>query len=512
MGTAAQSEEAARLALEASAKDAKATGYGLRQAALSPVETLAQSISGVAPTLAPFMTIPLIFTLSGNGTWLAFALATAAILPVAWCVGRFARYSASPGSLYSYAAMILPPWLAATAAWSLLLAYVATSAANIGGFYHYTNVMLRNASGHAAPTLLLAAMAAGVPMWIAWRDVKISARLMLMIEIVSVSLILTVLVLVQSRHGLHGDPEQAHLRGMTGSGLREGIVLALFSFVGFESATALGSEARDPLKTIPRAVILTSILAGVFFMICAFVEVLGLRMSGQNLGTSGDPMHVLASVGGIPMLGPVIDVGALVSMFAGTLACLTAAARVLLLMAHDGLAHRSLRETHARNGTPGGAILATGLGAFVPVAVLAAWHSSGLDVYRVARNARDVWIRRQLWIGLLCASRLFARSPRRGQLGNADDPVDRVCGHGVCAGRQSVSCAGRRVRQAALYLSRLFGGDDRAVCDRRQRQEPCPREGVAFCVFHEHAAHARRWGSQRRHHEALYYEGHARHE
>ncbi|HTZ99053.1 MAG TPA: APC family permease, partial [Candidatus Aquilonibacter sp.] len=137
----------------------------------------------------------------------------------------------------------------------------------------------------------------------------------------------------------------------------------------------------DPLKTIPRAVILTSILAGVFFMLCAFVEVLGLRMSGQDLGTSGDPMHVLATVGGLPMLGAVIDVGALVSMFAGTLACLTAAARVLLLMAHDGLAHGSLRGTHARNGTPGGAILATGLAAFIPVGVLAMWHSSGLDVY-----------------------------------------------------------------------------------------------------------------------------------
>ena len=38
---------------------------------------------------------------------------------------------------------------------------------------------------------------------------------------------------------------------MTGSGLRLGLVLALFSFVGFESATTLGSEAHNPLKTIP---------------------------------------------------------------------------------------------------------------------------------------------------------------------------------------------------------------------------------------------------------------------
>jgi amino acid transporter len=342
---------------------------------------MAQSISGVAPTLAPFLTIPLVFTLSGNGTWLAFALAMVAILLVARCIGRFARYSASPGSLYCYASMILPPWLAATGAWSLLLAYVATSATNIGGFYHYTNVMLRNTTGHAAPVLLLATVGVGVPMWIAWRDVRISARLMLLIEVVSVTLILTVLLLVQARHGFHGDPDQVRLRGVTGSRLREGLVLALFGFVGFESATALGSEARNPLKTIPRAVILSSILTGTFFMICAFIEVFGFRMSGQDLGTSADPMHVLAAIGGVPAFGLLIDAGALVSMFAGTLACLTAAARVLLLMSHNGLTHGSLRETHTRNRTPGSAILATGLAAFLPVAVLAAIHTAGLDVY-----------------------------------------------------------------------------------------------------------------------------------
>ena len=53
---------------------------------------------------------------------------------------------------------------------------------------------------------------------------------------------------------------------MTGSGLRLGLVLALFSFVGFESATTLGAEARNPLKTIPRAVIQSAIIGGAFFI------------------------------------------------------------------------------------------------------------------------------------------------------------------------------------------------------------------------------------------------------
>ena len=58
-------------------------------------------------------------------------------------------------------------------------------------------------------------------------------------------------LLVLVRHGWHLDLEQLKLQGMTGSGLRLGLVLALFSFVGFESATTLGAEARNPLKTIP---------------------------------------------------------------------------------------------------------------------------------------------------------------------------------------------------------------------------------------------------------------------
>jgi amino acid transporter len=356
-------------------------GYGLRREVLSPMETLAQSVSTIAPTTTPAATIPLVCALAGNGTWLAYLLATVAIALVALCIGRFARYSSSPGSLYTYASMILPPWLGATVAWSLLLAYVATGASVIGGFYHYGHLLLRDRTNHPGSAVLLAVMVSTVSMWIAYRDVKISARLMLWIEAVSVAVIFTVVLLVLFRQGWHLDREQLGLRGMTGSGLRLGLVLALFSFVGFESATTLGSEARDPLQTIPRAVIQSALLAGAFFTVCAYAEVLGFRTAGQDLGTSQAPMHVVASVGGIPMLGLLIDLGALVSLFAGTLACITAGARVLLLMAHNGLAHSWLRTTHARNETPSRAVLVTGAAAVLPVVVLAARGASGLDVY-----------------------------------------------------------------------------------------------------------------------------------
>src|ERR1700688_3691645 len=170
--------------------------FGLRPGILSPLETLAQSVSTLAPPPTPAATIPLVCALAGNGTWLAYLLATIAVLLVALCIGRFARYSASPGSLYTYASMILPPWLGATAAWSLLLAYIATGSSVIGGFYHFANLLLRDASGHGTSAVFLSLLVTAVSISIAWRDVKISARLMLWIEAVSVSVILIVVILV----------------------------------------------------------------------------------------------------------------------------------------------------------------------------------------------------------------------------------------------------------------------------------------------------------------------------
>src|ERR1700690_335177 len=100
--------------------------YGLRHGVLSPMETRAQSVSTMAPTTTPAATIPLVCALAGNGTWLPYVPATVAVLLVALCIARFARHSASLGSLYTHVSMTLPRWLSALAAWSLLLAYVAT--------------------------------------------------------------------------------------------------------------------------------------------------------------------------------------------------------------------------------------------------------------------------------------------------------------------------------------------------------------------------------------------------
>ena len=131
------------------------------------------------------------------------------------------------------------------------------------------------------------------------------------------------------------------------------LVLSMFSFVGFESATTLGAEARDPLRTIPRAVIQCAVLAGIFFMLCSYSEVLRLPGESGRLSESTSPLHLLAAKAGLSPLGVAIDFGALISMVACVLACTTAAARVLMRMAHGGLLPSVFERTNPRHGTPG---------------------------------------------------------------------------------------------------------------------------------------------------------------
>ena len=187
--------------------------YGLRRGVLTPWETLAQSVAAIAPTATPVLTIPLVFAQAGNGTWVAYVFATFQITLIALLIGALGRRSASPGSLYSYATASLPPVACSIAGWALLLGYVATGASIAGGFVQYANVLLKAFTGHMAPPALLVVICMLGGTFLAYRDVKLSARAMLWLEAASVLCILVILLLVLWKHGPHLDLPQLKLQG-----------------------------------------------------------------------------------------------------------------------------------------------------------------------------------------------------------------------------------------------------------------------------------------------------------
>jgi len=189
-----------------------AAKQGLRSDTLTPLETFGQSIASIAPTAAPAMIISQVFALSGNGTWLAYLIATIGLALVAANINVFARRSASPGSLYSFISGVLSPFWSVLSAWSLVIAYICTAIALTGGLTSYANVFL--VSVHLAPIspallTILAVLAAGT---LAYRDVALSARLMLAFEGGAVLLIAFKIGSALYLHGPHLEKAQLQIQ------------------------------------------------------------------------------------------------------------------------------------------------------------------------------------------------------------------------------------------------------------------------------------------------------------
>jgi amino acid transporter len=153
------------------------------------------------------------------------------------------------------------------------------------------------------------------------------------------------------RHGPSIDATQLTIKGGLPSwGLA--IMTAVFSFVGFESATAFGAEASRPLITIPRAVIGSVVLASLFFILTTYAEIVGLQHSPKTMDQLDSPLGVIAAILNASYLQVPILIGALCSAFSVCLACVTTAGRIAYAMARNGVLPALLAKIEPKHDTP----------------------------------------------------------------------------------------------------------------------------------------------------------------
>lgn len=347
--------------------------HGLKPDCLPFGEVLAQSFAVIAPTTIPASNIGLIVALAGNGTWLSFVIGMIGLVLVSININQFASRSASPGSLYSYIVKGLGPTAGVICGWSLVLAYLFTGMSVLCGFANFSGALIGHLGIHPS-TITLLAIGAGISWYAAYKDIQLSAMAMLWMEGASLLLISVLCGIIWAHKGFVLDMSQLSLQGATPGGVAMGLVLVMFAFSGFESATSLGDEAKEPLKTIPRAVIGSTILAGIFYISTTYIEVLGFSGTGMSITLAEEPLGFLSQQAGVGFLGHLVAVSALFSFFACVLGSINPAARVFFTMARHGLFPSSLGAAHAANRTPHVAITMCSLIAFLVPAVMSMFH------------------------------------------------------------------------------------------------------------------------------------------
>jgi len=326
----------------------------LRHGALNLPETIGQSIANIAPTLTPALNISVVAGIAGVGSWLSYLIATAGCVCVGACIATLAKRHPEAGSYFVYIGRNMGPVMGALAGWLMILAYLSCGVAVVSGFPLFLTSFL-GAFGVTLSTPLLTVFSVlflGLVAYASFRDIQLSSRVGLVMEILSISIIILITAIVVGKHGTIIDPVQLNVTKLPMGGVMSAMAFAVFSFVGFESAATLAKESNNPARNIPFAVIGSAAVAGTFFTIMAYFMVLGMNDNAGAIGNSGSPFSDMTAAAHLPWAAGVVYFAAMISAFACCLACLNAGSRMLYSMGRYQFLHGSMGMVHSTHKTP----------------------------------------------------------------------------------------------------------------------------------------------------------------
>lgn len=331
----------------------------LRSNALGLVDCIGQSVANIAPTLTPAINIAVVAGLAGSGSWLGFLIASTGIFFVALNIATLSRRHTLSGSYFIYIGRTAGPLAGLIAGWLMIGAYLVTAiAVSFSEVLFLENFLaslgLKALTPH--PALAICTFLA-VTGFAAWRDIRLSSRFGLVLEVASIAILVVITAIVVYQRGTVIDPKQLDFGSLGYGGIMTSLTFAVFSFVGFESAATLARETRNPARNVGLAVTMSALLAGLFFVAITYFMVLGIDDDTRALGDSSAPFIAMTERAGLNAAGTAMYFGALISGLACLLASLNAASRLLFSMARYGYLARPLAAVHPRHRTPAPAVL-----------------------------------------------------------------------------------------------------------------------------------------------------------
>jgi amino acid transporter len=341
-------------------------GQTLERGAIGLTEVLFQSITHMAPAVATALSIGAATLFAGGNAPLSVVLALIAAVFTAYSIGELARYLPSAGGMYTYVARGLGSFAGWLMAWAFLLAEPVVPAALFAAFGLFGASLITTLTGFSNDLLWLplAVICGLIVWWLVYRGVSISTRVGVALGLIEIGIFLLVSLLLIINAG---DRNTASVFIPGADGLKpalQGMVFCLLAFVGFEAAAPLAEETRDPKRTIRRAVLLSAVLIGLFYIFNMYAATVyfGPDRMGEFLGfNDGDPWsgmanEVLPTIGGLLVLFAILN-----SCLANASAGANASTRVIFSLGRVSLLPRWFAANHETYRIPMNAVHFQGL-------------------------------------------------------------------------------------------------------------------------------------------------------
>ena len=293
----------------------------------------------------------------------AYVLTLAAMLFTAYSYGRMVAVHPFAGSAYTYTQKSFGSHAGFLVGWALLLDYIFLPMINYLVIGIYLNAQFPSVAQ---------------PVWVITAIVLVTA-----LNVIGIRLVTRMnLVLVAFQIVFLAVFAVAAVRSITTDGapslsapffggnphyaaLFAGAAILCLSFLGFDAISTLSEETHNPRRTIPLAIMLTTVIGGVTFIAVSYLAHLAFPDYTKFTNADSASLDVMKHVGG-SLLASFFTAAYIAGCFASAMASQASVSRILYAMGRDGvLPRRVFGQLSARFRTPVLAILIVGAVSFV---------------------------------------------------------------------------------------------------------------------------------------------------
>lgn len=292
----------------------------------------------------------------------AVLAAMVAMLFTSVSYGTMARAYPQGGSAFIYVSREIHPWPGYLAGWCLLMDYVLNPMICI--------IWASKAAQNFAPALpyfvfviFFTMLFTIVNLTAIDTTTRINAA-----TTGALSIVVVAVVFVACRYLMHLPPQPISFfirpfydpDTFSGYALLRGTSIAVLPYIGFDGVSTLTDEAKNPGKTIPRAIVTTCLGAGAIFALEAYVGQL-VWPRGQAFPDADTAYVYIAGRIGGPILFAIVNIALLLGMVGAGIAAQLGAARLLLAMGQDNaLPRRFFGVIHPKRQIPRNNVLLIG--------------------------------------------------------------------------------------------------------------------------------------------------------
>ncbi|WP_433678011.1 APC family permease [Nocardia sp. CA-119907] len=341
-------------------------------------------LAAVAPLAAVVSAVPLVILGVGVGAPGMYVATSLVLLFFAIGYTKMSRHVNKPGAFYAYITLGLGPWVGMAAAAIAATCYCLILVGIAGITSGFATSIFESVFDWSVPAPVWAAVVIVLIGFTGRRGVELNARILTVVFTIEILLVLTLDATILVRNGFGAFSLDVFNPSNVFSGA-PGIAFAFAasSFMGFEATAIYYREAKDPLKTVPRATFAAVGLVSIFLILASWSLIAGNGGSSAQSVAEQDParfvfatMHDQLGSGG----ETIMELLFLISFMACAMSTLNAAARYVYSLSRDKLLPSQLGRVHSKHASP---YVASAVLVVFAAAILTAGFLSGLDPYLV---------------------------------------------------------------------------------------------------------------------------------